>query len=513
MNLLPVAYRELVVLARRPGLYWMRFAAGLVVALLSTGVILTHYGAGATPASLGGPLFRSLSYCAATLCLFAGPVLLADSLAEEKRAGTLGLLFLTDLRSHDIVAGKMTGLAMPAVQGLLAILPVMTVGFFLGGVTGGEFARTALALLNLLFLSLAVGVLCSAVLSSGRRAFAVSLGLLGCSGLSFWALEQWATQCPPWLVWLLEVTSTPAAAVPGAWDGKTPCDLPRFQLLLAATHGAAWLCVAAACVVVGRVWRDRAEVSPWRRRRAGVRRGAGLRGLARRQVGSAVLVWLYAAGSVWGLSWLGGQVTVGNVSAGQFVVVAWLLHGAFKLAVGWSAVRALGGERDSGALEMLFVTPVGEVAVWQAWLEALRWRFLRPALLLAAGDIFLAWRWSLGPESSVEESSLLLCVFLGVVLFLLDCYALAWVGMWEGLVARTATRATVRTVVALLVLPSLGCLPLLGLLGTGAFVPLVWLATCVWFGMGFLADVGLGVKTMVRVSDDLREAVLRRVGG
>jgi hypothetical protein len=45
----------------------------------------------------GNPLFNLLTGYTFALCASAGIFLTADSLSEEKRDGTLGLLFLTDL--------------------------------------------------------------------------------------------------------------------------------------------------------------------------------------------------------------------------------------------------------------------------------------------------------------------------------------------------------------------------------------------------------------------------------
>ena len=39
-------------------------------------------------------------------CLLEGTRLAADCRGEEKREGTLGLLFLTDLQGYDVVLGK-----------------------------------------------------------------------------------------------------------------------------------------------------------------------------------------------------------------------------------------------------------------------------------------------------------------------------------------------------------------------------------------------------------------------
>ena len=56
-------------------------------------------------------------------CNLAGVRLTADTLSEEKRNGTLGLLFLTDLRGYDVVLGKMITASLKSFYGVLAVLP------------------------------------------------------------------------------------------------------------------------------------------------------------------------------------------------------------------------------------------------------------------------------------------------------------------------------------------------------------------------------------------------------
>ena len=60
-------------------------------------------------------------------CLFSGRISTADCLSEEKREGTLGLLFLTDLKGYDVVLGKLAATSVSAFYGLLAALPVLAV--------------------------------------------------------------------------------------------------------------------------------------------------------------------------------------------------------------------------------------------------------------------------------------------------------------------------------------------------------------------------------------------------
>ena len=77
-------------------------AAGL---LIFTFVYLSWHNWAGT-AQMGRTLFAGLSGFAMFYALIAGPLATTDCLARERREGTLGLLFLTDLHTYDVVLGK-----------------------------------------------------------------------------------------------------------------------------------------------------------------------------------------------------------------------------------------------------------------------------------------------------------------------------------------------------------------------------------------------------------------------
>src|SRR5689334_3750125 len=93
MVFLPLAWREAKVAARKPRLYMVRV---VVAAACMLAIVLRFTGIGPLPT--GKPIFETMSWIAFVYCLFAGVLRTSDTLAEEKREGTLGLLFLTDLR-------------------------------------------------------------------------------------------------------------------------------------------------------------------------------------------------------------------------------------------------------------------------------------------------------------------------------------------------------------------------------------------------------------------------------
>ena len=129
-----VVGRELRVAARRRSTYWTRAVAVLLGTLLLVWM-LEISSAFAAPAQAGRALFGVLAFCAWLSCVFAGVFLTADCLSEEKREGTLGLLFLTDLRARDIMVGKLVATSVNGLYGIVALLPVLGIAMFLGGVS------------------------------------------------------------------------------------------------------------------------------------------------------------------------------------------------------------------------------------------------------------------------------------------------------------------------------------------------------------------------------------------
>src|SRR5262245_39739857 len=146
MTFLPIVERELSVGGRSPLTYWIRFGSAL--SILGIWFILAMSGQKTATVALSKNLFIASGVLALVFCLTAGIFLTADCLSEEKREGTLGLLFLTDLRGYDIVLGKLISTSIRSANGLLAVLPILGLPLLMGGVTRGEFWRVILVLLT-----------------------------------------------------------------------------------------------------------------------------------------------------------------------------------------------------------------------------------------------------------------------------------------------------------------------------------------------------------------------------
>src|SRR5882724_8773699 len=176
MIFLHIVCRELRVAARRRGTYVTRFVIAVGALILGGFIFLMEMDA--RPQLLGQFLFRGLAVLALLYCLASGRRSTADCLSEEKREGTLGLLFLTDLKGYDVVFGKLAATSLNGFYGLLAIFPVLAVPLLFGGVSNAEFWRAVLVLLDTFLFSLAVGVCISSISRTPREAMAGTFAFL-----------------------------------------------------------------------------------------------------------------------------------------------------------------------------------------------------------------------------------------------------------------------------------------------------------------------------------------------
>src|SRR2546430_6213267 len=151
MTFLPIVERQLRESSRRPATYRMRSLLALAALAIWFFLLIVGSNSGIRK---GMMLFIAISVLTLGFCLVAGIFLTADCLSEERREGTLGLLFLTELKGYDVVLGKLIATSLHAFYGLLAILPLLALPLLMGGVTVGEFWRVTLVLTTTLFFSL-----------------------------------------------------------------------------------------------------------------------------------------------------------------------------------------------------------------------------------------------------------------------------------------------------------------------------------------------------------------------
>lgn len=175
MRFLTVAERELRTAARKRSTYLIRWLTATGFFLLLVWVMwasdaLKYQGR-------AHEAFTIFSVMVFIYCLIVGAVRTADCLSSERREGTLGLLFLTNLNGFEIIVGKLCANAVSTVYALLSIIPMLALPLLMGGTTFEHFTRAVLALLNTIYFSLAVGFVASVLCKRQFTAVALALAL------------------------------------------------------------------------------------------------------------------------------------------------------------------------------------------------------------------------------------------------------------------------------------------------------------------------------------------------
>jgi ABC-type transport system involved in multi-copper enzyme maturation permease subunit len=447
--LLPIVVRELRLAARRPRTYYGRMMVAAVWVTVAAGVLFTISGTGISK-NAGIVLFNIVS-----VALFGWSLLSAwagcDSLSVEKREGTIGFLFLTDLKSHDIVLGKMVAAALPSFYAALAALPLLAICLLMGGVTAAQYAKTGLAILNVFFLGQAVGMFSSALC----RLRGNVMGMPFLIGLLYLAAFGVASMAEEWKGWawpaILFQCNNPARPFYLALEGSSVrMASSGYWLSLVVTYLHAWIFLGLAAWVLPRRWRENPKKAGfckriWERWRYGSM--AARTAFRHRLVPVNPMLWLVCRGRfspafVWG--WMGA------LAAGMAILTArettqngwdYSYGGCFvsiiitlqlMLRMGVPARAALLEEhRRSGSLEiMLCCTPMSVDDILDGmWLVVRRyydWPTL--VLLVVQGLMFIAalitgLRYSL-------HWDLLFFICLSSILLVFDLRAMAWMAMW-----------------------------------------------------------------------------------
>lgn len=529
MGFAPIVERELRLLSRRPSTYRIRALTALGATLIGFGVAFASVSTGGTAALLGRNLFTSMTVLAFVAAVMAGPLLTADCLSEEKRNGTLGLLFLAGLKGRQVVAGKLVALSLPAVYCLVAVFPIMGFSFFVGGVTGGEFARVALVLTETLLFSLASAMAISAVSREGMRALGgsailvlfVTVGLPGLSmlwGSAGYAAERLALPSP-----LLGLQRSETAV----YDKSAA----QFWWAFFANLGLSCILLTVASLCVPYSWSDRPMRPP---RRAWfnwpfTRNPANSSASARQRLllDDDPLVWVASrkrtsSFAVWLLVTVGGAVCLFAATApGQsgiraigIFAVFYFLHAALKVLIAWDASRRFASDRESGALELLLCSPVEERGIWRSWLVGLKRTYLLPMVTLALIE-FIMFVAGMDDTGWWNDEGVWGAAFAaGLALFVADTYAVSWMGVWQGLAARNSARACLNTIGLVLFTPgavAFGLLGLAGMLGGPSNLPF-GLLLLAWFVLGMAANLAACGYAMLKLNDEFRAVAAHATG-
>lgn len=128
-------------------------------------------------AAAGRAIFQWLLFFMLLLVCFIVPGLTAGAISGERERQTLIALQITLLRARSIVFGKLLASLAFVVLLIVASLPLVTVPFLVGGVSGSEMARGLVMVLATAVTLACLSLACSAVLRRTQAATVVSYGI------------------------------------------------------------------------------------------------------------------------------------------------------------------------------------------------------------------------------------------------------------------------------------------------------------------------------------------------
>lgn len=508
MTFLPVLERELRVAARKRSTFWFRVVAAIIAVIIGAMMLAFCKAGGSSMVTVGATLFSGLGWMALFAALFCGLFFTADCLSEEKREGTIGLLFLTDLRGHDVVGAKLLSQSLRSFYGLLAIFPVLAMIMLMGGVTGVQFWKTNIALVNALFCSLAVGIFVSARSRNSQKALTGTFCLL----LLFVAGGPILDEAFGFYKGYAAVTS-PIYVFASAQMSRQ-----EFWLGLAICQAVAWGLLVWTCVTLPRTWQESTRLTAgarhrweqfWKYGSAKSRRESRTR-----KLDSNPIFWL-ASRELWPVRWLWVGVLVGtaiqlallvgfqNEGTTKFVLTMILgyLQGLIWLFVYvWTASQAsrfFVEARRSGFLELLLATPITVREIvrgnWHSFLKTFGW----PLLLMLSVQLIVTpitqrhayagfakstttvttktttnsagqlSQTNANPSTTnsvtvtskrftVPDMSWVLVIViavLGVITYATNLAAISWFGAWVGMTTKNANIAILKTIAFVMIIP------------------------------------------------------------
>lgn len=535
MTFLPIVERELRVAARRRGTYWSRTVIALAV--VGIGMWIYLMARNESPAEVSIGMFIGLTIVTALFCLFAGVQTTSDCLSEEKRDGTLGLLFLTDLRGYDVVAGKLVAGSLNTFYGLLATLPMLAIPLLMGGVTGGEFWRVTLVLVNTLFFSLACGMFGSVLSKAARSGVFLCLllvilfaGLLPLTAVIIAASTNLVHD--PLELAVLFVPS-PGYGFTLAFEQNYKGAQAGFWLSLIVVHGIAWVFLGITCFLLPRSWQDKAATVTqlrWRDRwlRWSLGDSAERAEFRTRLLDVNAFYWLASRSRikpamVWALlgalacCWLWGWMKIGRdwLNPGIYVTTAILLNTLLKCWFSAETVAQLAEDRRIGALELLLSTPLEIFDITRGQFLALCRQFARPILFVIALEFAFMITALASNEVDNGEGMWILIWLGGLTVLVADLWALFYVGMWRALTSRSSNRANTSSLARILALPwiiyavFLMMLAVVAMVARGPDINEMFFIVA-WIMISLVLDLFFGLRAKSALENRFREAATTR---
>jgi len=452
----PLIERELRIALREKAVRqrWLFALAGGGIAL-----VFLLLGAGFGVGVIGPQMFRLLLWIGAYVSLV--PVLnaAADCFSQERRSGTLSLLFLAGLKPSEIFVSKLSGLLVRSVFNLLGLVPFFALPFLGGGISLECFLATNVLLFNLLLFALAVSVFGSVLCRDDGAAFAVAViigGLLCGLGPALWYAINWLSTGA---IGAGVLRASPLYGMRLVYLGLPPGTSAEFWITSGVTAACSLTALTASVLILRFTWQDHsteyfASVRRWfhRDQRRHESRSLWLDQnafawlIVRDRVVVkmtglllAVIAALWAAAAA---TWPHRFATPLNA-----LVTAGVVNAMVMFAVAVAAARRFGYDRSNGAFELLLTTPLNTAEVVGDYHAGLREQFRPLARRLAVGNAMLA-AMPLFLHSWPHWRALIVYALCWAVLLLFTFrqrFSLASLAMWVSLNTGRPVHSALRT--------------------------------------------------------------------
>src|SRR5262245_44862564 len=224
----PIFNREWLTVPRRASHYVLRAAYYGLLWILGLTAWQAMVG-WSRPATLGDNahfalwLFYIVTLVQLVLLLFFSALMAASAISQEKDRRTFVLLLMTDLRSYEIVLGKLLGSLLQIALLLLGMMPVLVLIMLLGGVGGAQVIQATLVLAVTALAAGSVGCLIALWREKTFQALALTVLVI----VLYWCIVQALAILPlagveTWQKWLdplraLESVLEPRASSESAW--------------------------------------------------------------------------------------------------------------------------------------------------------------------------------------------------------------------------------------------------------------------------------------------------------
>src|SRR5260221_726170 len=474
----PVIIRELQAEARHPFTYWLRILGAAAVMLFggyyrmfhsmpgpTFGIMVTGGGefayasggsfcvGGASPFSIndGGPLFARMHRALFFTIWILGPLITADCISRERREGTLGLLFLTPLTARGIVLAKALAHGLRAMTMCLAVVPILTIPFLMGGVSWQQAALSLATNFSSFCLALAAGFLASSWNKVWLRALAWAALLAVLFGMYFAGLNclLLSTAVSPYLLrpWIVEYYCQTAYLLatndyvlwPVLLSGIPPAAQTKLLWTAAALGTVSLLALVRTMQIAAgtvrrrwqeeppsaqRVWLEQTFCRPvlwltlFRRWMRWKLDHNPIGWLEQRTWSARLVTWTWLAVMISLLS-MGLSDVHFLLRADGFAtmerLLAWLLAGSIAMSAAGSFRR----ERESGGLELLLVSPLRVGEIISGRLKGLWGQFIPASVLL-----FVSWLYLGSAFGRIREESFHSILFFAVTFMMLPVVGL-----------------------------------------------------------------------------------------